>query len=341
MHAHDERDQFSPPSPPGRLRAVALAVVVHAALIAALTMGVNWTTTTDQPAVEAELWSAVPQQAAPALVAPPPPPAPPTPAEPPPPPAAVMPPSPPPPPRAQEKPDTREADIAIEREKKRLEQEKRERAEQQEREKRERERREKLEAEKKERLQKEKEREKERELKEKQEAQKRADQKKQAEEKRRAEEAEAKRKATAEAEAKRKAEADAKRRAEAQAAEIEKGRAEHIGRVLGMAGATGGENATGKDKVSSGPSGSYGGKVAAKVKPNIVYPDAISGNPRAVVEVRAAPDGTIVGKKLIQSSGNKAWDDAVLRALEKTETLPRDVDGRVPSSLEIGFRPQD
>ena len=65
-----------------------------------------------------------------------------------------------------------------------------------------------------------------------------------------------------------------------------------------------------------------------KVKPNIVYPDAISGNPRAVVEVRAAPDGNHRRQKLIQSSGNKAWDDAVLRALEKTETLPRDVDGR-------------
>ena len=38
---------------------------------------------------------------------------------------------------------------------------------------------------------------------------------------------------------------------------------------------------------------------------------------------------------------NKAWDDAVLRALDKTETLPRDVDGRVPPSLTIGFRPQD
>ena len=122
---------------------------------------------------------------------------------------------------------------------------------------------------------------------------------------------------------------------------LEEARDANMRRMQGLAGATGGENATGKDKVSSGPSGSYGGKVAAKVKPNIVYPDAISGNPRAVVEVRAAPDGTIVGKKLIQSSGNKAWDDAVLRALEKTETLPRDVDGRVPSSLEIGFRPQD
>ena len=335
MHAHDERDQFSPPQPPGRMRAVTLAVLVHAALIAALTMGVNWTTTADQPAVEAEIWDSVPKQAAPAEVAPPPPPVP---TEPPPPPVAVAPPPPPPPPqpRAQDKPDTREADIAIEREKKRLEQEKRERAEQQERDKRERERREKLEAEKKDRLEqerkerlqkekdkeREKEREKEHELKEKQAEQKRAELKKQADEKR-------------------KSEADAKRRADAQAKELDRQRAENMRRLQGLAGATGGENATGKDKVSSGPSGSYGGKVAAKVKPNIVYPDAISGNPRAVVEVRAAPDGTIVGKKLIQSSGNKAWDDAVLRALEKTETLPRDVDGRVPSSLEISFRPQD
>ena len=335
MHAHDERDQFSPPQPPGRMRAVTLAVLVHAALIAALTMGVNWTTTADQPAVEAEIWDSVPKQAAPAEVAPPPPPVP---TEPPPPPVAVAPPPPPPPPqpRAQDKPDTREADIAIEREKKRLEQEKRERAEQQERDKRERERREKLETEKKDRLEqerkerlqkekdkeREKEREKEHELKEKQAEQKRAELKKQADEKR-------------------KSEADAKRRADAQAKELDRQRAENMRRLQGLAGATGGENATGKDKVSSGPSGSYGGKVAAKVKPNIVYPDAISGNPRAVVEVRAAPDGTIVGKKLIQSSGNKAWDDAVLRALEKTETLPRDVDGRVPSSLEISFRPQD
>jgi len=31
----------------------------------------------------------------------------------------------------------------------------------------------------------------------------------------------------------------------------------------------------------------------------------------------------------------------VVRALQKTQTLPRDVDGRVPPSLVIGFRPQD
>ena len=322
MHAHNDRDQFSPPRPPARLRAISLAVLVHVVLIGALTWGVNWKNSADQPAVEAELWAAVPQQAAPRAVEPPPPP--PAPPE-------VRPPAPPPPPppRAVEPPDTREADIAIEREKKRLEQEKKAREQQLEREKRDRERKEderrdRQEQEKKERLQKEK--EKEKEQREKQLAeQKKAEQDKQkklAEDKRKADEA-------------------AKRKADAEAKQLAEQREANLRRLQGLAGATGGENATGTAQRSAGPSGSYGGKVAAKVKPNIVYPDAISGNPRAEVEVRLSPDGTIVGKRLVQSSGNKAWDDAVLRALDKTEPLPRDVDGRVPPSLTIGFRPQD
>ena len=325
MHAHDDRDQFAPPRPPARLRAIALAVLAHAILIAALTWGVNWKGSSDMPAVQAELWPAVPQQAAPRAVETPAPPPPPQPE----PPKPTPVPPPPPPPR-QAEPDTREADIAIEREKKRLEQEKKERQQQLEREKRERERkederRERLEQEKKERLQKEKaeqqkaEREKERLEKLDKQKQLADDKKRQAQEAQRKQEA--------------------LEKASAQAAEAR--RQENIRRMQGLAGATGGENATGTALRNSGPSGSYGGKVAAKVRPNIVYPDAIAGNPRAVVQVRAAPDGTIVGKKLIQSSGNKAWDDAVLRALDKTESLPRDVDGRVPSTLEIGFRPQD
>jgi hypothetical protein len=63
--------------------------------------------------------------------------------------------------------------------------------------------------------------------------------------------------------------------------------------MQGLAGATGGETATGTALRSAGPSGGYGGKVAAKVKPNIVFPDQVDGNPRAEVEVLAAPDGTI------------------------------------------------
>ncbi|WP_020227414.1 cell envelope integrity protein TolA [Acidovorax sp. MR-S7] len=321
MHATNDRDQFAPPRPPGRMRAVALAVLAHAVLIGALTWGVNWKTSADQPAVEAELWAAVPQQAAPRAVAPPPPPAPaPEPAPRP----APAPPPPPPPPR-QAQPDTREADIALEREKekKRLEEEKK-RQQQLEREKRERERKE---EERRERLEQEK---KERQL-----AQQKAERDKAEREK-----AEREKAAKAEQEKQKKL-AEDKRKAAAEAKRAEEFRQEQMRRIAGLAGATGGETATGTAQRSAGPSGSYGGKVKAKVLPNIVFPDAITGNPHAEVEVRAAPDGTIVGVRIVKASGNKAWDDAVVRALHKTETLPRDVDGRVPSSMVISFRPKD
>jgi colicin import membrane protein len=42
----------------------------------------------------------------------------------------------------------------------------------------------------------------------------------------------------------------------------------------------------------------------------------------------------------VRSSGVQSWDEAVLRALDKTDALPRDVDGRVPSPVIIGFRPK-
>ena len=104
---------------------------------------------------------------------------------------------------------------------------------------------------------------------------------------------------------------------------------------------TGSPNATGRAAHSAGPSANWAGKVRAAVKPNIVFTDVISGNPRAEVEVKLAPDGTIVGKKLVRSSGVQAWDDAVLRALDKTRTLPRDTDGTMPSGAVLVFRPKD
>lgn len=326
MHATNDRDQFAPPRPPGRMRAIALAVLAHAILIGALTWGVNWKTSADEPAVEAELWAAVPQQAAPRAAEPPPPPEP----TPEPKPTPAPPPPPPPPPR-QAEPDQHEADIALEKKKKREEEAKKLRQQQLEQAKKDKERRERLEEEKKERqlAQQKADREKaqrEKELREKQLAeQKKLEQQKAEQDKQKKLAEEKRRKADEAREAK---EADARHLA-------------NVRRMQGLAGATGGETATGNALRNAGPSGSYGGKVAAKVKPNIVYPDVVEGNPRAEVEVRAAPDGTIVGTQITKSSGNKAWDDAVIRALQRTETLPRDVDGRVPSSLVIGFRPKD
>ena len=73
----------------------------------------------------------------------------------------------------------------------------------------------------------------------------------------------------------------------------------------------------------------------------IVYTETLATNPEALVEVRTSPDGTIVSRKLTKSSGIPSWDDAVLRAIDKTAVLPRDLDGRVPPVLEISFRPRD
>lgn len=135
--------------------------------------------------------------------------------------------------------------------------------------------------------------------------------------------------------------AQEKKLAEQQARQLEAQREKNLQRITGLAGASGAPHATGTALQSAGPSASYAGRVIARVKPNIVFTEDISGNPTAVVEVRTSPDGTIITRKLTQSSGVKAWDDAVLRAIDKTEVLPRDADGRVPSPLLISFRPKD
>ena len=55
--------------------------------------------------------------------------------------------------------------------------------------------------------------------------------------------------------------------------------------------------------------------------------------------VRASATGTILARRLVKSSGNKDWDVAVLRAIDRTAELPRDTDGRVPPVLVITFTP--
>jgi colicin import membrane protein len=37
----------------------------------------------------------------------------------------------------------------------------------------------------------------------------------------------------------------------------------------------------------------------------------------------------------------KSWDDAVLRAIDRTDRIPRDTDGSVVPEFTIEFRPKD
>jgi colicin import membrane protein len=117
----------------------------------------------------------------------------------------------------------------------------------------------------------------------------------------------------------------------------EKLRQENLARIRGMAGASGGAEATGSAAQSSGPSAGYAGRIKARIKPLIVYPDTLPGNPVAEVEVRLSPTGAILGQRLLRKSDSPEWDAAVMRAVEKAEVLPRDVDGRVPPVIVIQF----
>lgn len=275
MQASADSLAFAPPPEPAAFRGFVLAVVAHLLLLVALTWGINWQSDDRSMAVEAELWSSIPQEAAP-------PPAPPQPEVKP--PAPVVQPAPPP-------PVAKQPDIAVEREKKRREEEEAKRREEEQR-------REQLEAKKK-----------------LEEQQKLAEEKKQKEELARKE--------------KQKQELEAKKR--------EQLRKENMARMMAEASGTGSPDARGTAAKSAGPSDSYAGRIRAAVKRNIVFGDDVSGNPSAEVEVRMAPDGTIVSRKITKASGVKTWDDAVLRALDRTEVLPRDIDGRVHTPLIIVF----
>jgi TonB family protein len=88
-------------------------------------------------------------------------------------------------------------------------------------------------------------------------------------------------------------------------------------------------------------SSSYPSVLIAKIKPNLTFSEGVIGNPRTEIEVDIDPNGNILNRRIVQSSGSKAWDDAVLRAIDRTAVIPKDIDGRVPNKLVIGFRPLD
>lgn len=307
MAALAARHELFMPRPPGGMgRGLVLALLVHGLLVAGLAIGVNWRTSSPTP-LQAELWAAVPQVAAPRAAAPEPRPAPPPePVREPPKPRAAPPERPVPVEKALPDPQ-----IAIEQARKerqqRLEDER-----EQERLKKETAR--KLELAKAEQAEKIRKAEADKfALAEK----KRLDQEKREQERE-----------------KEKERAETVRTADARAAAVK--------RMLEQAGSSSGDaGSTGSAAQNAAPSAGYTGRVVARIKPNIVFVDNLTSNPEAEVLVRLAPDGRIISQKLVRSSGSKEWDQAVQRAVERTEILPRDTDGRVPASMVISFKPRE
>ena len=280
-----DRDLFLPRRPAGLGRGLLLALLAHGLLIAALSLGVSWRASPPE-GIEAELWAAVPQVAAPRAAEP----------EPPPPPPPVKPAPTPEPvkPVVKDEP-LPDAQIAIEKAKRLEDKRKKEMAEQAAAEKLARQRKDEAEKAKADKL------------------------------------AEQKRKDEA-------AKAQAALAAKKQEAALAKAREAQMQRIASLAGATGDANATGTALQNAGPSASYIGRIKGRIRPNVSFPDTLPGNPKVEVDVRLAPDGRIMSSRIVKASGVREWDDAVLRAIERTEVLPRDEYGKVPPALIIEYQ---
>ena len=93
------------------------------------------------------------------------------------------------------------------------------------------------------------------------------------------------------------------------------------------------------DSVATASPG-YADRVRRRVRPNVVAPINIDGNPSSIIAVRCAPDGSLLSATMQRSSGNLEWDIAALSAVEKSDPMPRDVNGSAPPSFLITFRPK-
>jgi colicin import membrane protein len=88
---------------------------------------------------------------------------------------------------------------------------------------------------------------------------------------------------------------------------------------------------------------SYMNKIRTKIKSNVVLPAGIVGNPEAIFDVVQLPTGEVLEPvRLRKSSGNRAYDEAVERAILKSSPLPRpDRPDQFARELQLKFHPVD
>ena len=85
--------------------------------------------------------------------------------------------------------------------------------------------------------------------------------------------------------------------------------------------------------------GQFRDQISAKVRGNTRLPDNLVGNPEVRCLVRLLPTGEVQSVRVTRSSGNAAYDDAVVRAIEKSSPLPlpEDRDARAKFVPELSF----
>ena len=86
-------------------------------------------------------------------------------------------------------------------------------------------------------------------------------------------------------------------------------------------------------------------KISAKVRSNTRLPGTLKGNPEVRCLVRLLPTGEVQSVRITQSSGDVAYDEAVVLAIQKSSPLPlpADRDARAAFVPELSFvhRPKE
>lgn len=88
----------------------------------------------------------------------------------------------------------------------------------------------------------------------------------------------------------------------------------------------------------------YSSKIQSKIKSNIVINFDVADDARAEFLVTVLPDGSVLPPRKVKTSGNAAYDDAVERAILKSQPLPLPPDTNLARSrfrdLRLGFQPE-
>jgi colicin import membrane protein len=100
-----------------------------------------------------------------------------------------------------------------------------------------------------------------------------------------------------------------------------------------------------KSAASAGVVDEYRSKIQAKIRGNVNKSLCATANPELKFDIALLPTGEMTGlPKLLKSSGNKACDEAVERAIMASQPLPVPTDGLAFSqfrNLKLTFRPND
>lgn len=124
---------------------------------------------------------------------------------------------------------------------------------------------------------------------------------------------------------------------------VEQDRAAQLARLRRLAQDAGGSGGVAGSASGSGDPGlaSYKEKVNRLVSRNFFLDQrSVVGHPRTVVQVQLAPDGKVLNISIVAASGNNAWDEEAVRAIQRSSPLPKDVDGKARPSFTISFDPK-